>query len=206
MIVITVTRKPLNGTVASNALKWGTGGIDIDSSRIGHTEDFSNIKSRAAMKLNTSGKTHNPDASSVIEAQMKLKNLDRWPANMILTHLDGCCYTGTTTVKTQTHYPASRGVGGLGTSGHSGQTDLAEVSPGSDVVDAWDCVPGCPVDALDKQSGSLYTRGNINAEPTEGGMFGHPEFVRNRPLSYDRESGLKGGGASRFFKVVQRNK
>lgn len=84
MIVITVTRKPVEGTVASNAIKWGTGGIDVDASRIGHTEDFSDIKSRSAMKLNTSGKTHDPNAPSVLEAQAKLQSLGRWPANLIL--------------------------------------------------------------------------------------------------------------------------
>jgi hypothetical protein len=36
MLVITVTRKPLEGTVASNSLKWGCGGINIDASRIGN--------------------------------------------------------------------------------------------------------------------------------------------------------------------------
>lgn len=32
---ITVARKPLDGTVAENALKWGTGGINIDACRVG---------------------------------------------------------------------------------------------------------------------------------------------------------------------------
>jgi DNA modification methylase len=36
---ITVARKPFKGTVANNVLKYGTGGINIDSSRIGATED-----------------------------------------------------------------------------------------------------------------------------------------------------------------------
>lgn len=34
-ITVTVARKPVVGTVAANALKWGTGGLNIDQSRIG---------------------------------------------------------------------------------------------------------------------------------------------------------------------------
>ena len=90
MIVITVARKPLEGTVANNVLKHGAGGIHIDATRIGHTEDFSGIKSRAAMKLNTGGKTHDPNCDSVKEAQAKLQSLGRWPPNMILSHMSGC--------------------------------------------------------------------------------------------------------------------
>jgi site-specific DNA-methyltransferase (adenine-specific) len=86
MIVITVARKPIERTVAANALKWGTGGINIDDSRISHTEDFSDIKSRSAMKLNSSGKTHDPECDSVREVQAKLQNLGRWPANLIMCH------------------------------------------------------------------------------------------------------------------------
>jgi hypothetical protein len=33
---IVVARKPIEGTVANNVLKWGTGGLNIDGSRIGH--------------------------------------------------------------------------------------------------------------------------------------------------------------------------
>lgn len=85
MIVITVARKPLEGTVASNSLKWGTGGINIDASRISHTEDFSGIKSHAVMKLHSLGKAHDPDCASVREAQEKLQTFGRFPANIVLS-------------------------------------------------------------------------------------------------------------------------
>jgi SAM-dependent methyltransferase len=35
---IVVARKPIEGTVANNVLKWGTGGLNIDGSRIGTDE------------------------------------------------------------------------------------------------------------------------------------------------------------------------
>lgn len=37
----TLARKPLQGTVASNVLKWGTGGINVDGCRVGTGERFS---------------------------------------------------------------------------------------------------------------------------------------------------------------------
>jgi len=36
---ITVARKPIEGTVANNCLKWGTGGINIDGSRVEFVSD-----------------------------------------------------------------------------------------------------------------------------------------------------------------------
>lgn len=113
MIVVTLARKPLMSTVAGNALKHGTGGLNIDLSRIGTTDDFSEIKSRASMKLNSSGKTHDPNCESVLEAQKKLQTLGRWPANLILmaeaaTGLDeqsGVVATGTWNRQTDTAHP-----------------------------------------------------------------------------------------------------
>ena len=47
---IVVARKPLEGTVAENVLKWGTGGMNIDGCRIEHNEEqkFTNRKERSA--------------------------------------------------------------------------------------------------------------------------------------------------------------
>jgi len=39
MLVITLARKPLDGNVARNAIKWGVGGLDVDGTRIAHGSD-----------------------------------------------------------------------------------------------------------------------------------------------------------------------
>jgi site-specific DNA-methyltransferase (adenine-specific) len=39
MIVITVARKPLEGTVAGNVQEYGVGGLNIDATRIGVTKE-----------------------------------------------------------------------------------------------------------------------------------------------------------------------
>ena len=50
---ICMARKPLSEkTVAENCLKWGTGGINIDESRVESNEDMSNIKAFGSMPEN----------------------------------------------------------------------------------------------------------------------------------------------------------
>jgi site-specific DNA-methyltransferase (adenine-specific) len=89
---IVVARKPLTGTVASNVLEWGTGALNIDGSRISaNSENFDNLKGRPITKLATrrDGETDEEYKDRVLEspgqqeALAKLKELGRWPANVI---------------------------------------------------------------------------------------------------------------------------
>jgi site-specific DNA-methyltransferase (adenine-specific) len=71
---IIVARKPLEGTVAQNVLKYGTGGLNIDASRIGSEE-------RVNGGMSSLGVMHDDnwipkDVSSTVTG--------RWPANLIL--------------------------------------------------------------------------------------------------------------------------
>jgi site-specific DNA-methyltransferase (adenine-specific) len=78
---VIVARKPIEGTVANNVLKWGTGGLNIDGSRIvgeaNRASGWSKSGSRASENLAMSGANYDrepkPDNS-----------LGRWPANIIL--------------------------------------------------------------------------------------------------------------------------
>lgn len=82
---ITVARKPLIGTVAENVLKHGTGAINIDECRVGASgEDFSNLRGRPLMKINNSRTDEESlNGAAQQEALRKLKDLGRWPANLI---------------------------------------------------------------------------------------------------------------------------
>jgi DNA modification methylase len=73
---IVVARKPLIGTVAENVLTYGTGGLNIDASRIGNE----NISTHNAPKGSFAGGEQNrgSDTSSYKE------HTGRWPANLIL--------------------------------------------------------------------------------------------------------------------------
>jgi site-specific DNA-methyltransferase (adenine-specific) len=71
---IVLARKPLDGTVASNVLTWGVGGLNIDASRIGTEERLNSSagnKDREAWRMNTS------------ESEGRIAT-GRWPANVIL--------------------------------------------------------------------------------------------------------------------------
>ena len=90
---IVVARKPLVGTVAENVLQFGTGGLNIDGTRINaRNESFDNLQGRPIQKLATrrDGETDEDYKARVLEspgqqaALEKLKNLGRWPANIIL--------------------------------------------------------------------------------------------------------------------------
>jgi site-specific DNA-methyltransferase (adenine-specific) len=81
---ICMARKPLSEkSVAENVLKWGTGGINIDASRIEtNGENFDDVKARPIHKLTNGGKSYNNAATD--KALENLKTLGRFPANIIL--------------------------------------------------------------------------------------------------------------------------
>ncbi len=68
---IIVARKPLDGTVASNVLRWGTGGLNIDGCRVG-TEVLPEQKAGQA-KLGTFERYN----------MVTPEHVGRWPANLI---------------------------------------------------------------------------------------------------------------------------
>jgi len=73
---IVVARKPLIGTVAENVLTYGTGGLNIDASRIGNEK----ISTHNAPKGTFAG--GEPDRGS--DTSSYQTHTGRWPANLIL--------------------------------------------------------------------------------------------------------------------------
>lgn len=74
---ITLARKPIEGTVAENCLKWGTGGIQIDECRIGTEERKNAQKDFTAIHGNQySNGAYQPTTGSVTVS-------GRFPANLI---------------------------------------------------------------------------------------------------------------------------
>jgi DNA modification methylase len=82
---ITVARKPIEGTVAANVLKWGTGAINIDGCRV---EYQSKIDSDSTLRANTpnAGRYVHTNATN-IDLPPAMKDYDpskgRFPANLI---------------------------------------------------------------------------------------------------------------------------
>jgi len=71
---IVVARKPVEGTVAENVLKYGTGGINVDACRIG-TE---------TVTINTFDNGAKPFGDAIGEPFTSRESVGRWPANIIL--------------------------------------------------------------------------------------------------------------------------
>jgi len=74
---VIVARKPIEGTVANNVLKWGTGGLNIDGSRIGTGDD------RASGGL-SGGATEKNLYQHGTHERVERATGGRWPANIIL--------------------------------------------------------------------------------------------------------------------------
>ncbi len=121
----------------------------------------------------------------------------RWPANVVLSHLDECEQIGVVEARSDGHFPAARGVGGLSTDGHSGQKCLGERNTSGEPAETWECAPGCPVADLDEQSGLLVSGANPirRSSDKRRGIYG--DFAGQENANPRR--GADRGGASRFF-------
>jgi site-specific DNA-methyltransferase (adenine-specific) len=71
---VVVGRKPLTGTVATNVLQWGVGGLNIDGTRIG-TE---------TVTINTFDNGAKPFGDAVGEPFTSRQSQGRWPSNVML--------------------------------------------------------------------------------------------------------------------------
>lgn len=85
---IVVARKPLEGTVADNVQKWGTGALNIDGCRIDYRSEADKTSAFPGGKLTShgSGSLAGPGAAqdarrSGFESQ---QSSGRWPANVLL--------------------------------------------------------------------------------------------------------------------------
>lgn len=73
---ITVARKPIEGTVAANVLKYGTGGLNIDGARV---ETLENINTHSSTVKSETFTQIKPTQGWQTEGQ----KIGRWPANLI---------------------------------------------------------------------------------------------------------------------------
>lgn len=193
MIVIHLARKPLSErSVATNTLKHETGALNIDGARLRTSEDTTRPSYGTALG------TMNDDSWEAHNLSETGGHADgRWPANLTLEHLPGCRQAGTRKVKGAGW--ADRDSKGAGMGYHGAQGDGGRHYTGEDgleTTDAWECAPGCPVAALDGQTGTLTS----TWRPDKGSGLGYS-------FASTDERGSAGygdsGGASRFFKQVQ---
>ena len=116
---ICLARKPLIGTVAVNVAAYGTGAINIDTCRVNGGERVSRTGGMGRKANPVYGVFANTDTEEIVTS------VGRWPANLVHDGSEEvlAAFPETTSVG---HHPATRGKGGIGNNGHSGQDGLDE--------------------------------------------------------------------------------
>ena len=203
MKAVHVLRKPCSrdaGTVAANVLKYGCGALNIDATRVAHTNPSdldAHRKMVEAIKARGGSMANSWKNSSDLSGANDVSTGGRWPANLVLQHLPTCEQTGT---REEAGYTVNRFTDGAkpfgGGAGHPYESE--QVPPSN--VPVWACGAGCPVAGLDAQSGDLSSQATRN-DPTR-------KLKQSSGITVDFESGngvrkeylSQTGGASRFFK------
>ena len=209
MRVIHVRRKPLSeGTVAANTLRHGTGGLNINASRIASPGE--------EITTHTQGRGDDGYAANAVYGdyrggfkthQTEGQKLGRWPANVILQHLDGCRCDGVKRVPSNGNFPAQQKTASwkMSSKGKALTPDRTYREGGGETVANWICEPGCPVARLDEQSGvSGDTTEGVNRQG-EGGQYATGIYGNAGPEGRTGETRRRivdRGGASRFYKQV----
>jgi len=213
--VATVTRKPLAGSVVQNALRHGTGGLNIESARIGTTDNLNGGAysggSRPTSAMGCTGEAGG--TSSMLEAgggrlqpAAYQQPTRRWPANCALMHPPDCRCVGTRKVATGTAIGAgASSIYGTSMDDKGGGTAGYASPDGTETIEAWDCAPGCPVAELDRQSAAAGMHSAGSAQPPRDKWS-----PQKTPGWGNIGTGACGarigdiGGASRFFKQIVR--
>lgn len=179
--------KMFDGTIVENCLKHGTGGLDIEGTRIGAVERFN-------------GAAGNTGESAASVAPVNVSGyagktvVGRHPANLVLSHSPECVHLGTRGVRGSV--PSGPRWTAPSTSHARGKMNGGLVEgrePGIETVDAYDCVEDCPIRLLDAQGGNRpgMSGGGVHREGYAGGMFGAKDDAATARNDQ--------GGASRFF-------
>ena len=162
-MIITLLRKPLDGTVAENTLKHGCGAINIDATMVSF-EEKENVNFEARQRQQTASYKESGWSGHVAQVGSDIqmyKEKGRWPANFILTHKEGCELIGTKKVKsgtaildnkTKIKRVAYGDFDPVGIAGYAGYAD----KDGKETISDWACVEGCPVQELDSGGASRF--------------------------------------------------
>jgi DNA modification methylase len=209
---IVLARKPLEKglSIAENVLKNGTGGINIDATRVGLSEgDDSRLGGNGSWKTDKSAK--NVYVGGYEGKEIESSALGRFPANLILTHHPECECIGSKKVKGSSCKPTDIGKGREGnfTNGiygekHSKITSSYNDENGEKTIESWNCHEDCPIKIMDEQSGGDNHKGGASRffyvakaskKERNKGLEG---FDEKRASAYGYEIGLGEKGEGMF--------
>lgn len=192
---IVLARKPLEGTVAQNVQRWGTGALNIEACRVQGAKANGNWKGKSPSQ----GLFN--DSPDFLEYEGEEDPLGRWPANVLFAHDDACDLRGTKRVETAM---GIRGVGqrralsdslGADTGQEIGYGD----ADGMEEVEDWNCAPGCPVALLNMQAGVREAGGQPARRRSDKFRTAFGDFSGEQETGPGQ--GRSVGAASRFFFV-----
>jgi site-specific DNA-methyltransferase (adenine-specific) len=196
-----LVRRPLSEpNVAANMLAHGTGQLSIERCRVGSGQGCDRGGEASASRRYG----REPDDFAMLPGPRGGDARGRWPANLVLSHAPGCRPLGTRGVRSGVAV-RRRGVAGGSIYGAAagrhqpGTPDLGYAGGnGLELVEAWDCVEGCPVAELDRQSGQLASGFMAAGTERAGAGYGGGLGEQVRHDTYGDE-----GAASRFFYVAK---
>ena len=205
MKVVHILRKPLSeGSVSANVLKHGCGGLNINGTRIRYEAGHEPPKDANVDKPSSwEGEEYNGDQPYILNAKLKTRQVytaeGRFPANLILQHLEGCQKDGVKEMRRDIRDATGAGAG-VQTNDHKGggqwKSSGRAVGSTTETVAKWLCVEGCPVAALDAQ-----TEPTVSKRTMRGVGWNDSEVFGSGDPSFDTARGYDdAGGASRFFK------
>lgn len=194
---IVLARKPISAkNVAENVLQHGTGGINIDATRVAaaNARPLREVHAlRPDVNYQPNSLQGRVDGSLQSSKAVGDTSLGRWPANLVLTHSSECQVVGQSTVEGRVINRFTDGAKPFGGgAGHAYET----LKTPPETVTQWQCVPTCPARIMDEQSGN--SAGAAAPSPADSPSPPH----RN---TYGQRKRVEGtffadeGGASRFF-------
>jgi site-specific DNA-methyltransferase (adenine-specific) len=186
-------------TLADQVAASGTGGINIDGTRIKHAsaEDFAKHKEHVDRIKAEGGQWGDSwKNSSDLSGASEVTSAGRWPPNAVMTHSPDCKLVGTRKVDAPTINRFTDGMKPFGNgAGHEYETS----GGGEEDIPVYECTEGCAVKALDAQSGTL-TSGLLAPSHDGGGLQRTaPGGFRQGTTGVRKNYGGDSGGASKFF-------
>ncbi len=196
---IILARKPLSGPTVANLLLWGTGALNVDECRIAATDNVT-------FERGAGERSRQQYRTGTVVGSQQATPLGRWPANVLLSHAEGCERVGTKRVPgSRIDTPSEREFEAFAGGGLGGPRPARGVgdAEGMETIEEWRCVEDCPVRLLDEQSGERPSTltGRANSQVAHVHPAG-PERVRESAFGNIHAGGrvyAHIGGASRFF-------
>lgn len=156
MRVVTIARKPIAASgVVQGCVQHQTGALNIGPCRVSYRSEDDRTESVGQGQFEAQrGIGSNFPHYKAKWGAWSSNPRGRWPANLMLVHIDGCKIVGTRKVPTGTAHRAKSGGNNIFSEQRKpAMADMTYGEGGFEEIPDWRCAEGCPVAELDAQSG-----------------------------------------------------